>query len=93
MAKPGTFPKGKSGNPGGKPKELIDIIALAKQHAPAAFNRIVEIANMSTPDLKSKMKANEIILDRAYGKAPQAVNVSGELSHTVIVNVRLKEIE
>lgn len=92
MARPGTFPKGVSGNPGGKSKAEVDIIALAKQHAPAAFNRIVEMANMNHPDVKTKMRANEIILDRAYGKAPQAVNVTGELTHTVTVKVNLKDV-
>lgn len=86
------FKKGQSGNPGGRSKAEFDLIALAKKHAPQAFNNILAIANADHPDIKTKMRANEIVMDRAYGKAPQAVNVSGELSHTVTVKVNLKDV-
>ena len=38
------FPKGKSGNPGGRPNVLGEVQALARQYAPTA---IVELARLS----------------------------------------------
>lgn len=92
MGRPGTYPKGKSGNSKGRPKKDFDLIALAKSHAPDAFKTVLEIAQGMHPDLKAKLKASEIIFDRAYGRPSQAVNVTGELTHTVTVKVNLKDV-
>jgi hypothetical protein len=69
------FPKGKSGNPGGRPKVLGEVQELARQHAPSA---IVELARLA---LKAKSETARIaaireLLDRGYGRARQSVEVS-----------------
>lgn len=83
------FKKGKSGNPKGRPKIAEDFIKLAQDHAPEAFQRILEIAQMNTPDIKTKLRANEVIVDRAYGRAAQAVALTdakgGNLPITILI--------
>jgi len=68
-------PKGKSGNPGGRPKVLGEVQELARQYAPAA---IVELARLA---LKAKNETARIaaireLLDRGYGRTRQSVEVS-----------------
>jgi hypothetical protein len=61
------FPKGKSGNPGGRPRDLAGLRELARLHAPGA---IAELARLAT---KARSEATRIaaireLLDRGYGK-------------------------
>lgn len=66
-----TFQKGKSGNPGGRPKHDNPIKRLAKEHSPAAINKLVEL--MQGDDPRVALGASNAILDRAYGKPPQTL--------------------
>lgn len=65
------FAKGRSGNPGGRPKESDDVKALARQHTVAAITRLVYW--MGTDNPKASVSASVALLDRAWGKAPQAL--------------------
>lgn len=65
------FEKGKSGNPGGRPKESGHIKELARQHAPGAFARILEL--VASEDQRVALNAAQAVLDRAYGKPAQAI--------------------
>ena len=69
------FRKGKSGNPGGRPKVLGEVQELARQYAPTA---IVELARLA---LKAKNETARIaaireLLDRGYGRSRQAMEIS-----------------
>lgn len=65
------FQPGKSGNPGGRPKEDPALRIAAREHTEAALQVIV--ASMGDDDAKVRLKAAEIILDRGYGKPAQAL--------------------
>lgn len=75
------FVKGKSGNPGGRPKKVQfapgavlskrEVTALARSHAPAAIETLVRCLN----DPRHRVSAAATLLDRAYGK-PQ-VEIAG----------------
>lgn len=65
------FEKGKSGNPGGRPKELDEIKRLAQQHGPAAVAKLAEWLGSENP--KASVAACQALLDRGYGKPAQVI--------------------
>ena len=79
---PGRFKAGQSGNPNGRPKvpEERDIKALARTKTVVAFSKIVELIN-SDDERVALMAAKEII-ERAYGKAPQHVEMDATIGFT-----------
>ena len=62
------FPKGVSGNRGGRPKAAHNIQELARKHAPEAIQTLADITKNGTPG--ARVSAAVALLDRAYGKAP-----------------------
>ena len=83
------FKKGKSGNPSGRRKQNKDVTALALKEAPEAFKRIVEASRINTGDIKAYVYTNNLIVERAYGKAPQAIALSGADGGPITINVNL----
>lgn len=78
--KSGTFEKGKSGNPKGRPKAAYDVQALARKNTKEAFEVILRIMrDPEYPDLA--LKAANIILERGYGKPIQEMR--GSFDHSV----------
>lgn len=65
------FEKGKSGNPGGRPKESAEVKALAREHGPAAIKKLAELMNCGNP--RTEVAAAQALLDRGYGKPAQAI--------------------
>lgn len=63
------FEKGKSGNPGGRPKDVGPIKELAKQHTQAAMDALVSA--LEDDNGRTRVAAAEAILDRGYGKPTQ----------------------
>lgn len=66
------FEKGKSGNPGGRPKktaEVLEVESLAKQHGPAAIERLAEW--MKSDNAKASVSACNVLLERGFGKPVQ----------------------
>ena len=70
------FEKGKSGNPGGRPKEVAEVRELAKKHGPAAIERLVKL--MTSENERTAVAACEAILNRGYGRPAQSVTVAGD---------------
>lgn len=77
MARPGTFPPGKSGNPSGRPKALIPVEEAARALTPAAMAALGEIVQDKAQPAAARARAAEILLDRAWGKPRQSVEASG----------------
>jgi hypothetical protein len=70
------FAKGRSGNPGGRPKDLEGVRALAKSYTVEAIDTLAKVMRKG-PTEGARIRAAEALLDRAWGKASQAVELSG----------------
>lgn len=78
------FKKGQSGNPAGRPKKLPQIDDLLAEvlggdpDDPGNYSEAKEVLQaMLTAAKKGNVQAQTAILDRAYGKAKQAIEHSG----------------
>ena len=78
----GRFQKGKSGNPGGRVKGEKDVRELAQKHGKHALMRLIEFIDAESP--KVAMTAAQAVLDRAYGKPPQSIDLPSGLGPTLI---------
>ena len=67
--------KGRSGNPKGRPKATHDVKTLARQHTKEATDRLVEW--MRGDNAKASVTACMALLDRGWGKPPQALTGEG----------------
>jgi HEAT repeat protein len=72
------FVKGQSGNPGGRPKALIEVQALAREHSPSAIATLAKIMEDDSAPAAARIAAACAILDRGYGRPPQALHHLGE---------------
>ena len=85
-AKP--FVKGQSGNPGGRPKKLpdlgkllADILDDEKDGINAAKAILMALRAKAA---KGDVRAAEVLLDRAYGKAKETLQLEGNKDNPVI---------
>lgn len=93
-AKP--FKKGQSGNPAGRPKKLpgldallADVLGDEKDGVTAADAILRKLRQMA---ISGNIRAAEILLERAYGKAKQPVEHTGKdggpvETKTIVINI------
>lgn len=70
------FPQGNTGNPKGRPKEIKELKALAREHTKLALDVLVEIAGDTTAQHGARVTAASAILDRGYGKPTQHIEAN-----------------
>ena len=68
------FPKGVSGNPGGRPKVLSDVQDLARKRSPDAINTLAAIMDDQKAPPAARVAAANSLLDRGYGKPTQPIS-------------------
>jgi hypothetical protein len=68
------FPKGISGNPGGRPKVLGNVQELARQRSPEAIETLVTIMNNEKAPPPARVAAANALLDRGFGKPTQPMS-------------------
>jgi hypothetical protein len=76
--------KGQSGNPGGRPKEEVDIRKLARSRGKQAIDALYEIMCDEKAPSAARIAASVALLDRGYGRPEQsfsgALNVAYSIS-------------
>ena len=72
------FEKGKSGNPGGRPKEIGDLRQLAKKRTTSAIKTLVEIMLNKKSPAAARVNAACALLDRGYGRPVQMTELTGK---------------
>lgn len=75
--KTGTFAKGVSGNPTGRPKKLAELEEAAQAHTLVALDTLARIAVGEKYPPAARVAASCALLDRGWGKARQAVEIAG----------------
>jgi hypothetical protein len=70
-----SFEKGKTGNPGGRPRGAFAARDLARKHTKAAIDRLFEIMQRGASE-QAQVAAAVALLDRGWGK-PVAVKEHG----------------
>ena len=80
MANPtgkGGFKPGQSGNPGGRPKEVVEVRALARAHTNEAVQELRSIMRSADEPASARVAAANSLLDRGWGRAPLAITGEG----------------
>jgi hypothetical protein len=75
-----SFAPGQSGNPGGRPRALLDARELARTHTPEAIAALV--AALNSP--RERVAAATALLDRAWGKPTAFVAGDGDAPPAII---------
>jgi len=67
------FMPGQSGNPGGRPKVVAEVRALARQHTAEVITTLLAIMRNPEHDPRARVAAAKEILDRGYGRPSQPI--------------------
>jgi hypothetical protein len=79
MANPsgrGGFRQGQSGNPGGRPQSLANLMVEARRHTAPALATLLKLMKNARSE-SVRLGAAQAVLDRAWGRPIQSLQVDG----------------
>lgn len=88
-----TWGPGRSGNPGGRPRAVVEVRDLARSCTEAAVRTLLEIMTNSKAPAAARVAAAVAVLDRGWGRPPQAVAVAVETDERGAYASMLQEVE
>jgi hypothetical protein len=89
------FEKGKSGNPGGRPKrtpEEADLIEACRTKTPEALQTILELMEESDND-RVKLAAAQYVIERGWGKSPERIELLAATVDLSADDINLSPVE
>jgi hypothetical protein len=94
MANPtgrGGFKKGKSGNPGGRPRALAGVMDEARRHTFEAIRVLLKLMRSAESE-SVRLSAAEAILSRGWGRPIQAFQVDGRFLTKKLTELTAEEL-
>lgn len=70
-----SFKPGQIANPGGRPKAVAEVRALAREHSVEAMETLVQVMRNPSSPTNARIAAADAILNRGYGRPETTVNV------------------
>jgi hypothetical protein len=78
------FKPGQSGNPSGRPAAIREVERLAREHSADAIDALAQIMRNSKSPPSARVSAAETLLNRAWGKPSQTVELNGEIGNSLV---------
>lgn len=85
------YKKGQTGNPGGRAKGVVDVIAAARANTTEAIETLLKWMRSNEP--RASVAAATAMLDRGWGKAAQSLKISGSLTGQHAAELTEAELE
>ena len=86
------FQPGHSGNPRGRPKRDLEVAGLARVHTALAIETLASIISDEWAPPSARIAAATAILDRGWGRPPQALDVTNRLTLAEEVEAFLQQL-
>ena len=80
----GRFVRGSVANPGGRPREVEHVREFARQHIDEAIGTLARLMRDENTPPATRVAAAGELLNRGYGRAPQAVEIANVVDHGLI---------